>query len=310
MLTRIRQCISKSEWRESVFGYCMIAFVLLVSLLSFNWHGFEMFLSSLLEHFIWGCFGIVLLLALCVLYLIPGTVIGLLLKGSLLFEYPAAKIAKHFWPQNRWANKVVALHKTCARMIALMMLTLSAEAFGRAQTVTPPNSQQEHSRRIHEILQKARSYQAANAKTGAALQEIVGRQTRTFAEFEKQCTDLQTTLAESDAMEKKKRKMLADLQFEFQDDSKVKPVFNLLYQMEDVSDKVEPIWRGMIACSGILASAAQNKQEAYQTICVDPAHQQLSLLVPEINRLGQQLQAEVQEYGGSLPRDFLQVIGQ
>lgn len=104
--------------------------------------------------------------------------------------------------------------------------------------------------------------------------------------------------------------MLADLQFEFQGDSKVQPVFSLLYQMEDVSDKVEPIWRGMIACSGILASAAQNKQEAYQTICVDPAHQQLSLLVPEMNRLGHQLQAEVQKYGGSLPRDFLEAIGQ
>ena len=104
--------------------------------------------------------------------------------------------------------------------------------------------------------------------------------------------------------------MLADLQFEFRGDSKVKPVFNLLYQLEDISDKVEPVWRGMIACSGILASAAQAKQEAYQTICVDPAHQQLSLLVPEINRLGRQLQAEVQEHGGSLPRDFLQAIGQ
>ena len=66
----------------------------------------------------------------------------------------------------------------------------------------------------------------------------------------------------------------------------------------------------MIACSVILASAAQNKQEAYQNICVDPAHQQLSLLVPEMNRLGRQLQVEVQKYGGSLPRDFLQAIGQ
>jgi len=203
-----------------------------------------------------------------------------------------------------------AIHKTCARMIALMILALCVGTLGRAQTITPPNSQQERSRHIHEILQEAKSYQAADAKTRAALQEIVGRQTGTFAEFEKQCVDLQATLAESDAMEKRKRKMLVDLQFEFRDDAKVKPVFNLLYQMEDISDKVEPIWHGMIACSGILASAAQNKQEAYQNICVDPAHQQLSLLVPEMNRLGRQLQVEVQKYGGSLPRDFLQAIGQ
>jgi uncharacterized protein YoxC len=195
-------------------------------------------------------------------------------------------------------------------MIALMILALSVGTLGRTQTVTPPNGQQERSRRIHEILQEAKSYQAADAKTGAALQEIVGRQARTFAEFEKQCADLQATLAESDAMEKRKREMLVDLQFEFRDNAKVQPIFNLLYQMEDISDKVEPIWHGMIACSGILASAAQNKQEAYQNICVDPAHRQLSLLVPEMNRLGRQLQAEVQKYGGSLPRDFLQAIGQ
>ena len=203
-----------------------------------------------------------------------------------------------------------SIHKTCVRMIALMILAMSVGTLGRTQTVTPPNGQQERSRRIHEILQEAKSYQAADAKTGAALQEIVSRQTRTFAEFEKQCADLQATLAESDAMEKRKRKMLAGLQFEFRDDSKVQPIVNLLYQMEDISDKVEPIWHGMIACSGILASAAQNKQEAYQNICVDPAHQQLSLLVPEMNRLGRQLQAEVQRCGGSLPRDFLQAIGQ
>jgi hypothetical protein len=195
-------------------------------------------------------------------------------------------------------------------MIALMILALSAGTLGRTQTVTPPNGQQERSRRIHEILQDAKSYQAADAKTGAALREIVGRQTRTFAEFEKQCADLQATLAENDVMEKRKRKMLTDLQYEFRGDSKVQPVFNLLYQMGDMSDKVDPIWRGMIACSGILASAVQSKQEAYQTICVDPARQQLSLLIPEMNRLGRQLQTEIQKYGGSLPPDFLQAIGQ
>ncbi len=203
-----------------------------------------------------------------------------------------------------------AIHNACARIVASLILALCVGTLGRAQTTTPPNSQQERSSRIHEILQEAKSYQAADSKIRAALQEVVGRQTRTFVEFEKQCADLQATLVESDAMEKRKRKMLADLHFEFRDDSRVQPTFNLLYQMEDVSDKVEPIWRGMIACSGILASAAQNKQEAYQNICVDPAHQQLSLLAPEMNKLGRQLQAELQKHGDSLPRDFLQAIGQ
>ena len=195
-------------------------------------------------------------------------------------------------------------------MIAIMSLALSVGTLGITQTVTQPNSQRERSRRIHEILQEAKSYQVADAKTVAALQEVVGRQTRTFTEFEKQCADLQAILAENDVMEKRKRKMLAELQVAFRGDSKVQPAFNLLYRMEDLSDRVDPIWRGMIACSGILASVAQSKQQAYQTICVDPAHQQLGLLVPEVNRLGSQLQTELQKHGSSLPPEFLQAIGQ
>jgi hypothetical protein len=196
----------------------------------------------------------------------------------------------------------------CASTIALLIFALCIGTLGTAQTTTPSNSQQARSSRIHEILQEAKSYQPADAKIRAALGEVLGRQTRTFAEFEKQCADLQATLTESDKMEKRKRKMLADLRFEFRDDSKVQPTFSLLYQLEDVSDKFEPIWRGMIACSGILASASQDKRAAYQNICVDPAHTQLSLLVPETNRLSRQLQAELQKHGESLPRDLLQAI--
>jgi len=79
----------------------MLTFAFLVILQSFNWHAFGMFLSSLTERFIWVCLRFVLLLALCVLYLIPATAIGLLLKGALLLDYPTAKIAKHVWPQNK-----------------------------------------------------------------------------------------------------------------------------------------------------------------------------------------------------------------
>lgn len=202
------------------------------------------------------------------------------------------------------------IHKTRVCMITLTILAMSFGALGRTQEVTPPDSQQDRSRHIHEILQEARSYQAADAKTRAALHEIVSRQTTTFSEFKKQCADLKAILAESDAMEKRKRQMLTELQLEFRDDSKVQPIFSLLHQMEGASDKVEPIWRGMIACSGVLASSALNKQEAYQAICVDPVRQQLSLLAPELNRLGRQLQAELLKDGTSLPPELLHAIGQ
>lgn len=203
-----------------------------------------------------------------------------------------------------------SIYEACVRAIALIILELSIGTLGRTQAVTPPKSQQEHSRSIHEILQEAKSYQAADAKTSAALRQILSRQTKTFAEFEKQCADLQAAMAENDVMEERKRKMLAELRLAFRDDSEVQPTLNLLYQMDGVSDRVDPIWRGMIACSGILASADQSQQEAYQSICVDPAHRQLSLLIPEINRLGNQLQTELQTHGSSLPREFLQAIGQ
>lgn len=208
------------------------------------------------------------------------------------------------FPETTMTNKV------CVSAVTLMVLALCIGISGRAQATASANSQQARSRRIHEILQEAQSYQAANAKTGATLQEIIRRKTATFVEFQKQCLDLKATFAENDAMEKRKRKMLAELRFEFQDDSKVRPLFILLGQMEDVSDNVDPIWRGMIACSDILASSDESKRDAYQTICVDPAHQQLQLLIPKIDRLARQLQTELQKNGDSLPSEFLQVIGQ
>lgn len=213
----------------------------------------------------------------------------------------------------RWALNGIgsAIRKTLAHIIiGLTVLVLSAGSLGRTQTATTPTSQEEDSSRIHQILQDAKSYQAADAKNRIELGEVLGRQIRTFAEFEKQCADLEKVLSESDAMETRKRKMLSDLQFEFRGDSKVQPIFDLLHKMEDESDKVEPIWRGMIACSGVLASAGQSQQEAYRTICVAPANQQLGLLAPELKRVARQLQTQLEELGGSLPPDFLQAIGQ
>jgi len=119
LLTKIRQNISRSEWRESLFAYCMLTFVFFVILQSFNWHGFVMFLFSLTERFLWVCFGFVLLLALCVLYLIPATAIGLLLKGALLLEYPTAKIAKQIWPRNKWANRVIGSTRPSQEILRL-----------------------------------------------------------------------------------------------------------------------------------------------------------------------------------------------
>lgn len=212
--------------------------------------------------------------------------------------------------QYRMALEVSAIIKGCARTAALAVLAISIGVLGNAQTVTPPNDQQEHSRHIHEILQEAKSYEEADARTRAALEEILSRMPRTFAEFDKQCADLQAILSESDAMEARKRKMLAELKFEFRGDAKVQTILDLLHQMEVASDKVEPVWRGMIACSGILASTTPSTQGTFQTTCIDPAHQQLGLLAPEIAKLGHQLQAELQKYGESLPPDFLQAIAQ
>jgi hypothetical protein len=147
-------------------------------------------------------------------------------------------------------------------------------------------------------------------KIRAALQEVLARQPQSFSEFKKQCADLKIVLDESDALEKRKRQMLTDLRVLFGDDTYVNGLFDELSRMEDLSDKMEPVWRGMIACSGILASAPSSRQDTYHTICVDPAQQQISLIVPEISAVVQELQSDIQRFGVSLPPDVLQVIAQ
>jgi hypothetical protein len=164
--------------------------------------------------------------------------------------------------------------------------------------------------RIHQILQEAESRKPENDRIRAALQEILARQPQSFSEFKKQCADLKTALDESDALEKRKRQMLADLRVQFGDDAYVNGLFDELRTMEDLSDKMEPVWRGMIACSRILVSAPSSKQDSYHTICVDPAQQQISLIVPEISTAVQKLQSDIQRFGVSLPPDVLQAIAQ
>jgi hypothetical protein len=190
-------------------------------------------------------------------------------------------------------------------LLILLMGAISARAKIQGSADT---QQQVRSRRIHEILQEAKSYEPADAKTRLAFEEIVKRQVNSFVDFEKQCADLQISLAKNDVMEKRKRHMLAELRYQFRDDQKVQQLFKLLTQIDDVSDKTEPIWRGMIACSNILASSTQSKQSEYQTICIDPAHQQLTLLGPEMAKLTRELQDELQKYGATLPPDFLELV--
>jgi hypothetical protein len=164
--------------------------------------------------------------------------------------------------------------------------------------------------RIHEILQEARAREAEDARIRTSLGEVIARQPQSFAEFKKQCADLKVVIDESDAMEKKKRQMLAELQVRFGNDAHVKGIFNMLIASEDASDKVEMVLRGMTACSGILESAPSSKQDAYRDICIEPAQEQLNLIFPEIKELGGKLQDEIQKYGGSLPPDFLKAIAQ
>jgi hypothetical protein len=193
--------------------------------------------------------------------------------------------------------------------VCFLILALCGGASAAAQRNASTVEDQTRSDRIHELLLKAKSYQATDDKIRERLQEVLGRQTTSFAEFRKQCTDLRAALADSDAMEMRKRQMLAELQALFRGNTNVQNVFVTLYAMEDESDKIEPIWRGMIACSGMLESAPKIRQDAYQRICVEPAKEQLDLVTPEVRRLGWQLQDEIQKYGASLPRDFLQAIG-
>lgn len=168
----------------------------------------------------------------------------------------------------------------------------------------------ERSQRINMILQRAQSYQESDDKISSALEEAADRSPRSYAEFNRQCSDLEVAIANNDEMERRKREMLAELQPEFSDDSKVQPIFSTLRQLEDVSDKIESAWRGMIACSDRLSSADHSHQDKYETICVVPERQQIRALAPEIKRFGTQLQSEVQSGGGSLPAAFLQVLRQ
>jgi len=166
------------------------------------------------------------------------------------------------------------------------------------------------SHRIREILQQARNYAPYDAKIRANFQVVTARQAKSFPEFQKQCADIKDTLNEMDAMEKRKRSMLAELRAQFGDDKKLQPTFDTLHQLEDWSDKTEPIWQELIACANRLESASKYEQSNYSSICIEPANLQLELLRPESERLIAQLKDDLKTNLGELPPEFLQVFGQ
>jgi len=176
-------------------------------------------------------------------------------------------------------------------------------------TVSINKQEQSRSKRIYEILQEVKKYMPEDTKNRLATEEIYQRQISSFADFAKQCDDLHTLQTQTEMMEKRKRHMLTELQYEFRDDLNVQRLFYILFQMEDVADKLEPIQHGMIACSKILASKSKTMQEEYRTICVDPALQQMMLVEPDTKSLMSELQKEVQMHGETLPPDILQLIG-
>lgn len=166
------------------------------------------------------------------------------------------------------------------------------------------------SNRIHQILQEAKARQPEDSRIRTRYREVLDRHPQSFPEFQIQCADLRTVLDESDAMEKRKRQMLADLRVEFGNDAKITLVFDTLSELENISDRMEPVYRGMIACSDILKSGPPSKQRSFDEICVLPAQQQIDLTTPEVGSLVRTLQNEIQEYGTSLPADLLQAITQ
>lgn len=163
------------------------------------------------------------------------------------------------------------------------------------------------SRRIEEILQQARQRSSSDEKIRADMSDAINRETHSFPEFQQQCADLQSVLSRSAEMDKEKREMLADLHTQFQGDQKVQPMFETLQEMEDVSDKTEPIWLEMIACSHRLESAPKDEQVRYRALCVDPAVDKMASLQPQISRLAVQLQGQIQKSGGVAP-EFLRAL--
>ena len=203
---------------------------------------------------------------------------------------------------------------TSARAPIVPLLTLICGTVLAAQSATPASLQNHYdSDRVRQILQEARANQAADTKRRMAFEELGRREVKTFSDFDKQCSDLQVQLDEASAIEKRKKRLLTELEQQFQshpDYPKIRRFFETLRQMEDETDKAEPIWRGMIACSRILEASTPSAQAAHEGICIDPANKQLSLLQPKMEKSMTDLQEELKAYGETLPPDVLKLMSQ
>jgi hypothetical protein len=139
---KARRDVSRSDWLKFILGYCMTPIVLVAYLLAIDWHAVALTLFSTDEniqvhpiaqillapaqfvikqplsltlHLVaqrigWAGFGIVGLIAWSFLYMaITVLPIWLLLKVTFGLKYQKAKLITRIWPQNEWANRVIAL---------------------------------------------------------------------------------------------------------------------------------------------------------------------------------------------------------
>lgn len=139
------------------------------------------------------------------------------------------------------------------------------------------------------------------------MERAVQMPVNSFLDFQEQCIKLRAALIENDALEKRKRRMLGELQIEFRGDRNVRPIFRLLGEAEDVSDMAEPVWRGMIACSEILASSEASERDQYQAVCIEPAQRQLVILQPRLTEIARDLQQELRDHGAAVPPEILEL---
>ncbi|MGA3130826.1 MAG: hypothetical protein ABSD59_08505 [Terracidiphilus sp.] len=130
------------DWLKFISGYLIFPVLLVVYLLEIDWHelGLTLFsrdegvrvhpiaqillapaqmvarqpvgltLHLLVRHIISECLGITLLIGWCLFYMaITVLPIWLLLKVTFGLKYQKAKLVLRIFPQNKWANKVIAL---------------------------------------------------------------------------------------------------------------------------------------------------------------------------------------------------------
>jgi hypothetical protein len=226
---------------------------------------------------------------------VSGSLVVVWLLGSAYSKWKAIPVSEKQAPELRTvqlANRI---------SLGFLLVTIAGTALAIA---IPLEQRREQSQRIRLLLEEGKALEPASTNNRLAVRAILRRDVRSFADFRRQCTDLQSALDENNSLTIKRNDLFTRLGYEYSGYPDALSMVAIFKQIVAEDTKASSVFRDMIACSDTLARSDETQQKQFALLCQDPALEKAEQSASTTASLLKQ----AQEKGAKLPPDILEAF--